>query len=60
MARRPKHYDRPGKRPGPPRVRANGTGGSIIDQRGASWQAQQEADVSRFARIAELIEESEL
>lgn len=28
--RRPKHFDRPGKRPGPP----GPNGGSIIDQRG--------------------------
>jgi len=34
MAQRPKHYDRPGKRPGPARVRSTGEGGSIIDQRG--------------------------
>ena len=33
MSRRPKHYDRPGKRPGPPRVRSQDSGGSIIDQR---------------------------
>jgi hypothetical protein len=33
MSRRPKHYDLPGKRPGPPRVRSNDSGGSITDQR---------------------------
>jgi hypothetical protein len=41
MSRRPKHYDRPGKRPGPPRVRSNDTGGSITDQRapeGYRWE----------------------
>jgi len=53
---RPKHYDRPGKRPGPPRVRASGRGGSITDQRGGDWQAAQEREVSRMALVAELLD----
>lgn len=36
MPRRPKHYDRPNKRPGLPRVRSNDSGGSVIDQKGAA------------------------
>jgi hypothetical protein len=39
MPRRPKHYDRPGKRPGPPRSPTGG--GSVIDQRGKADEAEQ-------------------
>lgn len=45
MSRRPKHYDRPGQRPGPERVRSNDSGGSIIDQRAPHIELQ--ADCKR-------------
>ncbi len=39
MARRPKYYDRPGKRPGPPKTPKGG--GSYVDQKGKADEDDQ-------------------
>jgi hypothetical protein len=49
MSRRPKHYDRPGKRPGPPRVRASGSGGSVTDQRAPAIDDEDDEEAMWFA-----------
>ncbi len=46
MTVRPKHYSRPGKRPGPPRSPTQG--GSVIDQRGRADLRDQMAQGLRY------------
>lgn len=49
MSRRPKHYDRPGKRPGPARVRSGDRGGSVVDQRAPAALDPDEEEAMWFA-----------